>query len=330
MSQSTLNVTLIFTVYGSFHPVNYLFVTLIFLLYLLSIFSNISLMLIIYVESSLHKPMYIFLFNLAINGLIGSSAVWPKIMENLLSDTQESSYEGCLIQVFVVTVYGGTAYTILTVMAYDRYLSICKPLQYHSIMTSTKVKQLLAVVYIFPIASISGQVSLTSKLPLCRYNIQRLFCDNLSIVNLSCVKSNLNNVYGLCMFALIAVFPFVIVVLSYVKILLVSLKTSKEAQKKALSTCTPHLITFINFSLASLFSVIYNRVHLHLPAGVNIFFSLHYILIPPLLHPIVYGIKTQEIRKCLTKILRKNMIFAGSFGFLHLNPVSPLTTYNMY
>ncbi|XP_036393569.1 olfactory receptor 52E2-like [Megalops cyprinoides] len=311
MSQSTLNVTLIFTVYGSSHPVNYLFFTLTFLLYLLSIFSNISLMLIIYVESSLHKPMYIFLFNLAINGLIGSSAVWPKIMDNLLSDTQESSYEGCLIQVFVVSVYAGTAYTILTVMAYDRYVSICRPLQYHSIMTPTKVKQLLAVVYIFPIASVSGQVSLTSKLPLCRYSIQRLFCDNLSIVNLSCVKSNLNNLYGLCVIVLLAVFPLFIVVLSYVKILLVSLKVSKEAQKKALSTCTPHLITFINFSLASLFSVIYNRVHLHLPAGVNIFFSLHFILIPPLLHPIVYGIKTQEIRKCLTKILRKNMIFAS-------------------
>ncbi|XP_036393568.1 olfactory receptor 52E2-like [Megalops cyprinoides] len=315
MNWTTLNITLTFTEYAAPRSVNYFFFTLIFFAYLLSVFANFFLMLVIYLESSLHKPMYIFLFNLAINGLIGSSAVWPKIMDNLLSDTQETSFEACLIQVFWINVYATGAYAILTVMAYDRYVSICKPLQYHTIMTPTKVKQLLAVVNFCPISIISIQVYLTSNLPLCRYTIQRLFCDNLSVVNLSCVKSRLVDLYGLCIIVCLVCLPLFIVVLSYVRILLVSLKTSKEAQKKALSTCTPHLITFINFSLASLFNVIYNRVHFNPPAGTNVFLSLHFALIPPLLHPIVYGIRIQAIRKSITKILRKNLIFAGSFEF---------------
>ncbi|XP_036393565.1 olfactory receptor 52E2-like [Megalops cyprinoides] len=313
MSQSSLNVTLMFTAYGSPRPLNYLFFTFTLLVYLTSVFANIFLMLVIYVESSLHKPMYIFLFNLAINGLIGSSAVCPKIMDHLLSDIQQSSLEDCLIQVFWINVYGTGAYTILTVMAYDRYVSICKPLQYHSIMTPTKVKQLLAVVNFFPVSSITFQVYLTSRLPMCSYTIHKLFCDNLAVVNLSCIKSALVNLYGICVIIGLVVLPACVVALSYVKILTVSLKTSKEAQKKALSTCTPHLITFINFSLATLFSVIYNRINLHLPGEINILMSLHFVLIPPLLHPIIYGIRTQEIRKCVVKIIRKQRVFAGSF-----------------
>ncbi|XP_036393567.1 olfactory receptor 52E1-like [Megalops cyprinoides] len=312
---SSLNITLIFTAYGSPQSLNYLFFTFTLLVYLTSVFANSFLMLVIYVESSLHKPMYIFLFNLAINGLIGSSTVWPKIMDNLLSDTQESSLEDCLIQVFWTNFYGGSAYSILTVMAYDRYVSICKPLQYHSIMTPTKVKQLLTVAYIFPVLCLSIQVYLTSRLPLCSYTIHKLFCDNLAVVNLSCIKSNLVNLYGLCIIVALMVFPVCVVLLSYVRILLVSLKTSKEAQKKALSTCTPHLITFINFSLASLFSVIYNRFSLYLPSEINVFMSVHFVLVPPLLHPIIYGIRTQEIRKCIVKMIRKRRVFGGSLDF---------------
>ncbi|XP_036393566.1 olfactory receptor 52E8-like [Megalops cyprinoides] len=312
MSQTSLNVTLMFTAFGYPRSLNYLFFAFTLLVYLTSVFANVFLMLIIYLESSLHKPMYIFLFNLAINGLIGSSTVWPKIMDYLLSDTKESSLEDCLIQAFWTNFYGGSAYTILTLMAYDRYVSICKPLQYHSIMTPTKVKQLLTVAYIFPGFSISIQVYLISRLPMCSYTIHKLFCDNLAIANLSCVTSNLVNLHGLYVIVALVVLPLCVVLLSYVKILLVSLKTSKEAQKKALNTCTPHLITFINFSLASLFSVIYNRFSLYLPREINVFMSVHFVLVPPLLHPIIYGIRTQEIRKCLTKIIRKRRIFLSA------------------
>ncbi|XP_064157590.1 olfactory receptor 52L1-like [Anguilla rostrata] len=313
MNHSSLDITIIFTSYGSFRPINYLFFTLTFIFYLLSVFCNVFLMLVIYFDSSLHKPMYIFLFNLAANGLIGSSAVWPKVMENLLSDTQKSSLAGCLVQIFWGYFYLTSVYTTFSVMAYDRYISICKPLQYHSIMTPGKVKTLLTAANVVPLVSITILVCLTSRLPLCKNTIHKLFCENLGIVSLSCVKSALVNLYGVCMVTILVGFPCIVVLLSYAAILNVSLKASKDAQKKALSTCSPHLITFINFALASLFSVIYNRYSSYLPEQVNILIIVDTFVIPPLLHPIIYGIRTQEIRKCIAKTVRKKERFFWFF-----------------
>ncbi|MBN3297297.1 O52B2 protein, partial [Amia calva] len=280
--------------------------TLALLAYIFTVAANIILMTVIYMESSLHKPMYIFLFNLAVNGLYGSTTFYPKLLDNLLSDLQQSSYTGCLSQVFFMSTYATCAYAILTVMAYDRYISICKPLLYHSIITPGKVKIFVSLSYFLPILGISVKVFFTSRLPLCRFNIPRLFCDNWAVVKLSCINTNFNNIFGLFVVGVYVIMPLCLVVYSYGKILMVSLKASKEAQKKALSTCAPHLITFSNFSVSILFALIYNRFDVqHVPPSVNIMMSIHFVVIPPLLHPIIYGIRTQEIRKCIKKILSK-------------------------
>lgn len=303
------NFTLLLTAYGSPGSKNngVLFITL--LLYVSTVLSNVTILLVIYFDSSLHKPMYIFLFNLAINGLIGSSAVCPKIMANLLLHNNYISLEDCLIQVLFINIYACCAYAIFAGMAYDRYVSICKPLQYHCIMTPFRVKMLLAVVYLLPISLLSIQVYLTYRLPLCGQKINKLFCDNLAIVNLSCIRDVIGNLYGLCLVFVLVVLPLSLVILSYIKILSVSLRASRNAQNKAIQTCAPHLITFINFSIAILFSVIYNRISYFLPQEVNILISIDFILIPPLLHPLIYGIKTQDIRKSLSKIFRRRVIF---------------------
>ncbi|XP_029503978.2 odorant receptor, family 60, subfamily A, member 1 [Oncorhynchus nerka] len=316
MNQTVLHSTVFFTAYGPPGPLNYAAFFFTFLLFFITIFANISLMLVIYLESHLHKPMYIFLFNLAVNGLIGCLSVCPKIMDNLVNDIKDISHKGCLLQVFFSSVYATCAYVILAVMAYDRYVSICKPLQYHSIMTPSKVKMLVALVYFIPITMLAFQIFITSRLPVCSYNINKLFCDNLAVVKLSCVESALSNLYGICMIASLVVLPFVLVVLSYIKILLVCLKVSKESRTKAFNTCAPHLITFINFSTAILFSVIYNR-HSTVSKEVNVLISVQSILFPPLVHPIIYGIRTKEIRTCITKMIRTR-IFPNSLDFPHL------------
>ncbi|XP_010868917.2 olfactory receptor 52E4-like [Esox lucius] len=305
MNHTVFN-TMFFTAYGPPGTLNYGLFFLTFFLFFITIIANLTLMLIICLESSLHKPMYIFLFNLAVNGLVGCFSVCPMIMDYLLKDIKDISHEGCILQVFFSSLYGACAYFILAVMAYDRYVSICKPLQYHSIMTPSKVKMLLALIYFIPITSLSFQMCITARLPVCRYNINKLFCDNLAIVKLSCVESPLSNLYGICLIASQVVLPFVLVVLSYVKILLVCLRASKESRKKALNTCTPHLITFINFSAAILFSVVYNR-YSTVTRGVNVFISVQFIMFPPLLHPIIYGIRTKEIRTCISKMIRTHI-----------------------
>ncbi|KAI5098999.1 olfactory receptor 52D1-like, partial [Silurus meridionalis] len=310
----SFNITLFFLAYGPSGPLNYSVFFVSLLTYLATLFANLLLMLVIYLDTSLHKPMYIFLFNLALNGLIGSSAVLPNIMNNLLDNMRFIYFDNCLFQVFCVNIYAACAYLILMVMAYDRYVAICKPLQYHNIMTTIKVKLLLGLAYIFPICLIGTQIYLTSRMPLCRYTINKLFCDNLAIVSLSCFKSIFADLYGLALVIIFVVFPLLFVVISYVKILLVSLKASANAKKKALKTCLPHLITFINFSSATLFSVIYNRLNDNLPKELNVFISVHFILIPPLLHPIIYGMKTEKISQSFIKLLHKR-VFALEFHF---------------
>ena len=140
MNRSSITGTLILTVYKDMNSDKNGFFIVIFLIYIASILTNITLMLLIYLDTSLHKPMYIFLFSLIVNGLIGSTAVWPKVMVILLTGMNTTSYAGCLIQIFLTATYGICHFTVLTVMAYDRLVSIFKPLQYHTIMTPQKVR----------------------------------------------------------------------------------------------------------------------------------------------------------------------------------------------
>ncbi|KAM6970082.1 olfactory receptor 6N1-like [Aplochiton taeniatus] len=191
-------------------------------------------------------------------------------MQNLLVETHKISIEACLMQVFLYNSYGSCVYSILTLMAYDRFVAICKPLQYHAIMTPQKVKLLMFVAHLIPLSTIAVQVILTSRLTLCTFTVNKLLCDNLAIMNLSCQKSTVANVYGLITMTCLICTPVLLIILSYIRVLIVSLKTSKESQKKALRTCAPHLVTFANFSAASLFCLIYNRLSHKLMCGVQV------------------------------------------------------------
>ncbi|CAL8363854.1 unnamed protein product [Merluccius merluccius] len=300
MNQSFLYTALSLTAYSPPGALNYVFFVLCLLLYGATLCANVLLIVLILLDPNLHKPMYTLLLHLALNGIIGSCAVCPKVMENLLSSAPFMSYGGCLLQVLCINVYATCAYAILAVMAYDRYISICKPLRYHTIVTPARVKALLATVYLVPVALLSVQVYLTSRLPLCRFAINKLFCDNLAVVKLSCVRSVLINVYGLFITFSLVLVPFACVLLSYMNILYVSLKASKDSQRKALGTCAPHLIIFINFSSSILFSVLYNRNSSVSLLG-NFLNSTLFVLVPPLFHPLVYGMRTKEIRRSLHK-----------------------------
>ncbi|XP_012694269.2 olfactory receptor 2AT4-like [Clupea harengus] len=310
MNGSSITVTFILTVYKDMNSDKNVFFIVVFLIYIASIFTNITLMLLIYLDTSLHKPMYMFLFSLIVNGLIGSTAVWPKVMVILLTGMNTTSYAGCLIQIFLTATYGACNFTVLTVMAYDRFVSIFNPLKYHTIMTPQKVRQLLLAANLVPVVCVLGQVFLTSQLPLCKNTLHRIFCDNLSLSSLSCgesIQSRMTNLYGICLIIALLILPLLLVLLSYVKIIVFILKASGNIGKKAFETCSPHIIIFVNFSTASLFCVIYNRISPYLPGEANILQSINYLLVPPLLHPIIYGIKNQDIRKSLSKIWKRKI-----------------------
>ncbi|XP_076137842.1 olfactory receptor 52K1-like [Alosa pseudoharengus] len=193
-------------------------------------------------------------------------------------------------------------------MAYDRLVSIFQPLQYHTVMTPQKVRQLLLVADLVPVVCIFGQVFLTSRIPLCKHTLHKILCDNVSVSRLSCgdsIQSRVTNMYGVCLIIALVIVPLLLVLLSYVRIIMFILKASGKARQKTFETCSPHIIVFVNFSLATLFNVIYNRVNSYLPSEVNIFLSFMFFLVPPLLHPIIYGIKHQEIRHSLSKFQKR-------------------------
>ncbi|XP_062407962.1 olfactory receptor 52L1-like [Sardina pilchardus] len=294
----------------------YLLLAVVILTYFATVLANVTLMLLIFLDTSLHKPMHIFLFSLILNGLMGSTAVWPMVMNILLTNSPLISYEGCLIQAFFIITYGSCNFSMLTVMAYDRFVSIFKPLQYHTIMTPKRVKQLLFLANVGPTALVLFQICLSSQLSLCRYKVNKLYCDNVSITRLSCggshaIKNRISNLYGIVCIIVIVALPMVLIVSSYVKIIMFTFKASKTARKKTFDTCFSHIIVFINFSLVTLFSLIYNRLSAYLPGEYNIVASINYILVPPLLHPIIYGIKTKEFRQRFSRAWRKIAIRQG-------------------
>ncbi|XP_072547314.1 olfactory receptor 4S1-like [Salminus brasiliensis] len=266
------------------------------LVYIVTLFVNLILIITIILDKSLHEPMYLFIFTLFVNGICGTSGFYPKILADLFSDSHVISYIGCLSQIYIIHCYILCEFTCLTVMAYDRYLAICKPLEYHNIMTHQKVVNLLAIIWLFPILEVSAGTVLTVQTPLCGNNIDKLYCFYWDVIKLSCTDVIVHSVYGyIVIFLHFAQAVFVII--SYMHIIRASLKSKKE-WVKFMQTCLPHLITLTNFTLSVLLDVMcarYGRGQ-ELQALRNIL-GMEFLVVPPLLNPIVYGLKMTQIRR---------------------------------
>ncbi|XP_061074257.1 putative gustatory receptor clone PTE03 [Conger conger] len=276
------------------------------LAYICTILVNLTLIVTVTLEKTLHEPMFIFLCNLCVNGIFGASTFYPKILVDLSSDWSVISYEACLAQMFVIYSYTFCEMTTLTVMAYDRYVAICKPLNYHSIMTPRKVMKLLLFTWLLSICESVIGMALVARLPLCGFNIEKLYCTNWAVIKLSCVDTTINNIYGYTLtFSHIS--QAVLILISYVNIIKASVR-SQEQRNKFMQTCLPHLITLINFFIALVFDIMYarygsrNRLH-----ALRNFMSLEYLVVPPLLNPLIYGLKLKQIRRRIFRICSRKI-----------------------
>ncbi|XP_036379215.1 olfactory receptor 4S2-like [Megalops cyprinoides] len=264
--------------------------------YLLIIILNLILILTILLEKSLHEPMYIFVCSLCINGLFGTTGFYPKFLYDLISDTHVISFGGCSLQFFVIYTSAMCEFTTLSVMSYDRYVAICRPLDYHSVMTNKTVGKLLMFSWLLPALSSTIVLLLTNQLSLCGSHIDKLYCDNWSIVKLSCEPTITYNIYG--GIGTIAYVSLVILIIwSYGKLIIACVK-STENKSKFMHTCVPHLLSLINFTIALLFDVIYGRYgSKDFPQSLRNFMSLEFLLIPPVFNPLIYGLKLTVVRK---------------------------------
>lgn len=263
--------------------------------YLFTIFVNLTLIVSVCLEKSLHEPIYIFLCNLCFNGICGASSFYPKLLHDLLADSHVITYTGCLTQIFVVYCYVFCEFTSLTVMAYDRYLAICKPLQYHTVMTMQRVAQLLLLTWSFSLLETMVGTLLTARLPLCGRHVPKIFCTNWEVVKLSCSDTTVNNIYGFVL-TISHISQTGLILVSYTHLVRASLKVRAD-RRKFVQTCVPHLVTLLVFTVSLLFDIMYSRYGGGgtLQALKNAL-AAEFLVVPPLINPIIYGINLHQIR----------------------------------
>uniref|UniRef100_A0A8C4S0S4 Olfactory receptor n=1 Tax=Erpetoichthys calabaricus TaxID=27687 RepID=A0A8C4S0S4_ERPCA len=310
MENTSQTTTFKLVAYFELNYLRYLYFAIVFMIYATIIIINAIIIgiVLVYLERTLHKPMYIFMCNLSFNGLVGSTALCPFLLSNLLSDTHESSYVGCLVQIYFIYLYGSYEFTILTIMSYDRYVSICYPLHYHIIMSSSKITLLVIFSWMINIINMIISVTLSGSLPLCGNIIEKVYCDNYSVVKLACIDTTSFNIYYLINVATIILIQVSLIVWSYIRILQVCLKSSKDSQTKAIATCLPQLLIVVNYGIAASFEIIQNRFNMkHIPSTVRIILSVYFLILPPIVNPIIYGLKYEQIRLNVKKMFLKNI-----------------------
>ncbi|KAL2085946.1 hypothetical protein ACEWY4_019266 [Coilia grayii] len=288
--------TFILINYESMEQHKYIYFTIFLLPYILIIILNTCLITVICKDRTLHEPMYIFICNLSFNGIYGSTALLPHIMSKLISQSYKISLANCLTQIYCLHTFAIIELMILAIMGYDRYAAICTPLHYHNKMSPGKVKFFIAVSWLFPFCTFPVLLALTIRLSFCANVIPKTHCSNFDLVKLSCSDTSLNNFVGIFTMC-IHLFPqFLVILFSYVQILRICLNASKECQKKALQTCTPHLLAVIIYFFGAIFEVTQVRIkNNQIPYGIAVFMSVYFLIMPPLLNPVIYGASALKI-----------------------------------
>ncbi|POI18851.1 hypothetical protein CIB84_017404 [Bambusicola thoracicus] len=265
-------------------------------------------------DHRLHTPMYFFLLNLALLDLGCISTTLPKAMANVLWDTRDISYAGCVAQVFFFLFFISAEYSLLTIMSYDRYVAICKPLHYGTLLGSRACVTMAAAAWGTGLLYSLLHTANTFSLPLCQGNaVEQFFCEIPHILKLSCSDTYLREV-GFIVLSIFAIFGcFVFIVVSYVQIFRAVLRMpSEQGQHKAFSTCLPHLAVLSLFLSTAIFA------YLKLPSisspSLDLVVSFLYTVVPPAVNPLIYSLRNQEIHGALRKILQYTL-------FLHQKDV---------
>uniref|UniRef100_A0A8C2X9Z8 Olfactory receptor n=2 Tax=Cyclopterus lumpus TaxID=8103 RepID=A0A8C2X9Z8_CYCLU len=290
-----VNSTLSYFILGAYEHVGnlkYLYFMLTAMLYIVIVIVNISLIVVICMNRSLHEPMYLFLCSLFVNELYGSSGLFPFLLVQILSDIHTVSAPLCFLQIFCLYTYGGVELLNLAVMSYDRFLAICYPLQYNTLMTFNKAVIFIAVIWFYSFVKFLITLSLNIRLTFCGSIINSLICSNYLVVKLACSDTQVNNIYGLFGIVLTILVPLLPILFSYMRILKICFCGSKQTRQRAVSTCTPHLASLLNFSFGCFFEIIQSRFDMtNVPRLLRIILSLYFLIIQPLLNPIMFGLQ---------------------------------------
>ncbi|KAM9347090.1 LOW QUALITY PROTEIN: olfactory receptor 4D6-like [Symphorus nematophorus] len=263
------------------HKYRYLYFLIMFTAYILIICCNFTIVCLIWIHKNLHEPMYIFIAALLLNSVVFSTALYPKLLIDFLSEQQIISYPACLFQFFLIYFLSGSEFLLLSAMAYDRYVSICKPLQYPTIMRKSTVSILLFLAWLVPACQTAVAVILSAQMKLCSLTLKGIFCNN-SIYHLHCVSSRALSIFGIFALLDVGILPFLFILFTYTRILIISYKSCREVKTKAAQTCLPHLFVLISFSCLCAYDVIIARLGSDFPKTARLIMTLQTILYHPL------------------------------------------------
>nr|XP_048278822.1 olfactory receptor 5K1-like [Myodes glareolus] len=307
MTENNYSVTDEFILVGfSDHPDLKPFLFLVFsVIYLVTTVGNLGLVVLIYRERRLHTPMYIFLGNLALMDALCSCVVTPKMLENFFSVEKKMSLFECMVQFYFFCLAETADCFLLAAMAYDRYVAICNPLQYHTMMSMKLCLQMITGTYIAGNLHSIIHVGFLFRLTFCRSHvIKHFFCDVFPLYRLSCVDPYINELMILIFSGSIQTFTIIIVLISYLCILLtIFTMKSNEGKGKALSTCASHFLS-VSIFYGALLSM-YAHPHSANDGDKDIPVAIFYALIIPLLNPFIYSLRNKEVISVMKKTMRK-------------------------
>ncbi|XP_062438046.1 olfactory receptor 14J1-like [Rhea pennata] len=272
-------------------------------IYLAALLGNGLIITAIACDRRLHNPMYFFLLNLSVLDLGTISVTVPKSMANSLWDTRAISYSGCAAQVYVFVFLFEGEYSLLTVMAYDQYIAICKPLHYSTLMGSRAYIKMAVAAWASGFLYALLQTANTFSIPLCQGNtVDQFFCEISHILKLSCSHSYLREAGLIVVSACLFFGCFIFIVLSYVKIFSAVLRIpSEQGQHKAFSMCLPHLSMVSLIISTGLFACL-KLPSLSSPA-LDLVVAVLYSVVPPTVNPLIYSMRNKELKDALRKMI---------------------------
>ncbi|XP_006116260.3 olfactory receptor 52E4-like [Pelodiscus sinensis] len=272
-------------------------------MYLIALFGNVIILLIVKREPSLHEPMYYFLCMLAVADLVLSTSIVPKMLSIFWFNSREISFSACLTQMYFIHCVQSMESGIFVAMALDRYVAICHPLRHSSILTNSMVIRIALAVVLRSCMLVLPHPFLASHWPYCRTDlIPHTYCEHMAVVNLACANMHISSYYGLfVVFSLLGGDIFFISI-SYVQILRAVFRLpTKDARLKTFGTCGSHLCAIMTFYIPMIFSALMHRFGRNIGLHFHILMANVNVLVPPMLNPIIYGVRTKHIRDRLLR-----------------------------
>ncbi|XP_019305110.2 olfactory receptor 52P1-like [Panthera pardus] len=284
------------------------------LLFALALLGNSVIIITIKLEPSLHQPMYFFLCMLAVNDMALASSTAPKMLGIFWMDAHWIDFDTCLTQLYFIHTFCIIESSLLVAMAFDRYVAICIPLRYTTILTTPMVIKIGLAGITRAILMVLPCPLLIKRLPCyTKYVINHAYCEHMAVVKLASANTLINRVYGISVALSVMVWDLGLIAASYTKILQAVFRlSSQNARSKALGTCAAHVCTILVSYTPALFSFLTHRIGKKVPPSIHIIFASLYLLVPPAVNPLVYGVKTKQIRDRVVGLFFPNKKISGN------------------